>query len=47
MAIRMLKKVMEQHDTKTKEFINHWQHERSEHGDKGANLIYDHHFDLN
>ena len=47
MAIRMLKKVMDQHDTKAKEFIKNWQDERSEHGDKGANLIYDHHFDFN
>ena len=24
MSIRMLRKVLEQHDAKTKEFINHW-----------------------
>ena len=46
MSIRMLKKVMDQHDATARNFINDWEHERSE-GDKGANHIYDVHFDLN
>ena len=47
MSIRMLKKVMDQHDETARNYINDWERERSEHGDKGANHIYDIHFDLN
>ena len=32
MAIRMLKKHMDNHDTKAKEFITAWHEEREEHG---------------
>ena len=45
MSIRILQKVLEQHDAKTKEFINQWTKDRKEHGDKGGNL-YDNHLDL-
>ena len=43
MAIRMLKKHMDNHDQKAKEFITEWHEERKNHG---GDHIYDQDIDL-
>ena len=40
MAKRMLAKVLDEHETKAHQFIQHWKKDRIEHGDRGGGLYY-------